>query len=229
MHVVPGVDDGAADINMSLEMLRMAYDQGIRCIFCTSHNGYSMNDQLNYLKSFELLKARAQTFFPDMKLLPGCELLCEMDNIEDILNGLSHGIYLSLNNTQYVLTEFYTDTDRDEVTFVTKALLSAGWIPIIAHAERYPNLSHDNTIEELIKVGCKIQINLFSLQNERNPLIQTQARYLLKKQLVHFVGSDAHRITHRPPIIHDGIEYILTHSSTEYAAQILKKNARKIM
>lgn len=229
MHIVPHVDDGARDLNMSLEMLRMAYDQGVRSIFCTSHSGYSFRDQQNYLQNFELLKTHAQPLFPDLLLFPGCELLCESDEKDHILERLHTKIYSSMNNTRFVLTEYYTDTDENEVFDVTDALLSAGWNPIIAHAERYPNLFHGRTISKLIDMGCRLQINLFSLNNEMSSQSQNNARYLLENHLVHFVGSDAHRTTHRPPAVSNGVEYILSNCSREYTAQILYENAENLL
>ena len=105
MHIVPGVDDGSLNMSMSLDMLEIAYEQGVRDVFCTSHNVYSEDEITRYKSQFMMLQMMAKSRFKDLKLHMGCELLCAGEYIEDILYGLEIGVFLPLGNSKYVLTE----------------------------------------------------------------------------------------------------------------------------
>lgn len=229
MHVVPKVDDGAVDMTMALDMLQMAYDQGARDIFCTSHNAYDSNEINRYRSQLTMLRVMAKSKFPDLVLHAGCELLCSGNYVDDILHGLESGIYLPLGNSKYVLTEFYTDTTPTEAKKIVSKMIEAGWNPILAHAERYPNLFDGRTIQDLVAFGAKIQINLYSLKEERRADTKERARYLVTNQLAHFVGSDAHRSTHRPPKYDGGVRFLYDNCDQDYADAICYKNASDLL
>ena len=228
MHVVPKVDDGAADMAMALNMLQMAYEQGARDIFCTSHSDYVADDINRYQSQLTTLRMCAVTKYPDLTLHAGCELLSAKEYVDDILLGVKNGIYLPLGNSKYVLTELYTDATPDEAKVIVSSLVSAGWIPILAHVERYPNLFDEQTIPDLIGMGAKIQINLYSLEEERKNEVKERARYLVLNRYAHFVGSDAHQSNHRPPKYNSGCQYIYANCDTDYAEAICYKNAQAL-
>ena len=229
MHVVPGVDDGSFDMRMSLVMLELAYEQGVREIFCTSHNVYSEEEITRYKSQFMMLQMMAKSHFPDMKLHMGCELLCAGEYIDDILYGLEIGVFLPLGNSKCVLTELYPDVTPEEAKVVVEALVAAGWKPILAHTERYPALFEGSTLQELINLGAKIQVNLYSLAEENKDDIKERARHLVDKRLAHFVGSDAHRINYRSPKYESGVRYIEEHCGKEYLEAVCYKNAESLI
>ena len=229
IHIVPNVDDGAANLAMSLEMLKMAYNQGVRNIFCTSHNVYDEEEIKRYKSQFLTLQMCAKSKYSDLKLFMGCELLCAGEYISDIIYGLDIGVFLPLGNTKYVLTELYPDVTPQEAERIVLDLTKAGWIPIIAHVERYPSLFKDNTIQCLKFYGAFIQVNLYSLSEESNTELKQRARYLLNNKLVDFIGSDAHRSNHRPPNYKSGIDYIYLNCEKDYADNISYKNAKKML
>jgi protein-tyrosine phosphatase len=225
MHIVPKIDDGATSLEMSLDMLKMAYEQGVRNIFCTSHNGYSIEKTEKYKAQFMMLQMCAKMQFSDLNLHMGCELLCDGECMDAILFGLETGVFLSLCNTKYVLTELYSDVTPDEAEKVVANLTGAGWLPILAHFERYPDLFCGNCIEKLIESGAKIQVNLYSLQEESMSEIKNRARYLIENELAHFVGSDSHQLNHRPPKYENGIKYLYENCEKEYFEKLCFKNA----
>ncbi len=228
MHIVPGVDDGSLNMSMSLDMLEIAYEQGVRDIFCTSHNVYSEEEIARYKSQFMMLQIMVKSRFPELKLHMGCELLCAGEYIDDILYGLEIGVFIPLGNSKYVLTELYQDTTPEEATVVVNALLAAGWKPILAHTERYPALFDGTTLQELIDLGAKIQVNLYSLVGENKDDIRERARCLVDNRLAHFVGSDAHRINDRSPKYESGIRYIEEHCGKEYLEAVCYRNAAVI-
>ena len=229
MHVVPGVDDGSFDMRMSLVMLEIAYEQGVRDVFCTSHNVYSEEEITRYKSQFMMLQMMAKSRLPDLKLHMGCELLCAGEYIDDILYGLEIGVFLPLGNSKCVLTELYPDVTPEEAKAVVEALVAAGWKPILAHTERYPALFEGSIFQELINLGVKIQVNLYSLVEENKDDIKKRARYLIDNRLAHFIGSDAHRINYRSPKYESGVRYIDEHCGKEYLEAVCYKNAESLI
>lgn len=228
MHVVPNYDDGAKSLEEAIKMLRLSSEQGVADIFCTSHNGYTIEDGEKYQKNFALLKERVLLENLNVRLHKGCEILSAEDYIEDILYGIEIGVFSTLGETKYVLIELYPDSKPSEATSIVKKVIDKGYIPIIAHMERNYNLS-EMMIELMVKIGALIQVNVFSFVEEKNLLLQERARNLLKRKLIHFIGSDAHGIDHRPPRIISGVEYILDNVDKEYALEILSENANKLL
>ena len=210
---------------MSLDILELAYEQGVRDIFCTSHNVYSEGKITKYKSQFMMLQMMARARFADLNLHMGCELLCAGEYIDDILYGLEIGVFLPLGNSKCVLTELYPDVTPKEAKTVVKAMVAAGWKPILAHAERYPALFDGTTLLELVDLGAKIQVNLYSLVEETNDDIRERARHLADNCLAHFVGSDAHRINYRSPKYESGVRYIEEHCGNEYLEEVCYKNA----
>ena len=166
----------------------------------------------------------AKTEYPDINLYTGCEVLCAEYDMSEIIKELSNGDVLPLADTKYVLTELYTDTTPCEAETVISALIENGWKPVLAHVERYPALFDDNTIGRLVSMGAKIQVNAYSLEEENNPDIKSRARYLVNSRYAAFIGSDAHRSNHRPPVYESGVKYIFDNCDKEYAEAITYKN-----
>ena len=89
MHLIPGVDDGAADLNMAQVMLIRAREQGIRCIFATPHSSaFDYYGPDTVAARFRQLQAVAARYFPEIALFPGCEVFCEKDRMPEIVGAL---------------------------------------------------------------------------------------------------------------------------------------------
>ena len=226
-HIVYGVDDGAKNLSMSIEMLRSAYRQGVRNIVCTPH---SDGDVVKYHKNIEDLRWKTKVEGININLYSGCEIYCDDCNINEVIAELNSGILPTINNTKYVLIEFYPYADTKEIINCVKLLHENNYKTIIAHVERYFNLTNDNVcLARLKEHGCLFQINAYSIFDERNDQIRTFAQKLLKEKCVTFLGSDAHRTNHRPYMIANGIEYIYKICDEEYADNICYRNANKIL
>lgn len=226
-HIIYGIDDGARNLNMSIEMLRNAYEQGVRNIICTPH---SYGDIKQYHKSIKILQEQIKMENIDINLYSGCEIYCDDCNINRVIVELNNGVIPTINNTKYVLVEFYPYADAKEIVDCVRLLRKNNYKIIIAHIERYSNLSEDDRWLLLLrKYGCLFQINAYSLFDERNIQIKAFAQKLLKEKYVTFLGSDAHRTNHRPYMIKNGIEYIYQNCDKEYADDICYKNAENLL
>ena len=107
-------------------------------------------------------------------------------------------------------------------------IAAAGYVPIVAHAERYKH-STVSGIKALKALGAMIQINFYSIVNEQKAHTRETANALLAEKLVDFIGSDAHRLDHRPPVIRDGIDALPARYSKDYVWKIAIENPRKIL
>ena len=227
MHVVPGIDDGSRSIEESLQMLKLAAEQGVTDVFCTSHNGYCQEDGERYLAAFLRLQDAVNQAKINVQIHKGCEILCAGEYIDDIIYGLDIEAFSTLGNSKYVLAELYSDTKPSEALAIIKKFTDNGYKPIIAHMERNYNITN-LMVRLLIQSGALIQVNVFSFVDEADDEIRERARELLRNKYVHFIGSDAHCIDHRPPKISGGIQYILDNVDEEYAAKILRENAKQL-
>ena len=130
-HILPGVDDGSENWNESIEMLRMAYEQGIRTIIATPH--YHQGQDIERLKETTgILRQEAQKLDPEYGIFLGQEL---MDS-EGILDELRKGRALTMAGSRYVLIEFLPNVSYSRLYQRLRQLQGAGYIPILAHAER---------------------------------------------------------------------------------------------
>lgn len=134
-----------------------------------------------------------------------------------------------MNKTRYVLAEFTPFVFPQEAVAMAEALVKEGWIPILAHVERYPNLFDGETINRLLALGCLLQVNAYSFVEESKETTKGFARQLLAEQKISFLGSDAHRLHQRPPSVASGIEYVKEHCEHTYAEALLGGNAKRLL
>lgn len=226
-HVIPGIDDGATNFDMSMSLIRMAHRQGVKSIVCTSHDRYNVK---KYLKSMKALQDKIDKENLGVNLYSGCEVYCTSDDMDNIIVCLNKKSIPTINNTEYVLVEFSPYVYISEMIYCLKYLLDCGYIPVIAHAERYHAL-HGTTqwINILRRIGCLFQVNAYSFVDKGNKKIKEFARLLLKGKYISFIGSDAHRTNHRPYAIKNGVDYIYANCDVEYAKDICYRNAKNIL
>ena len=228
MHIIPGVDDGSRDLQMSEDMLEIACSEGIYDIVATPHsNAFKNSGRVwdHYAELKEFMKKRGSL----VTLALGCEVLFTADNLTDTVESLKSGRLPTLNATNYVLTEFLPSAEKPFIQRVVQTLREAGFIPVVAHTERYQDMCCEMSFaEEIHKAAC-IQINAYSLEEEKDEGIKRSARMLLHHKLVDFVGSDAHRATHRAPNVRTGILYVQNTCDRTYARAVLWDNAKRLL
>lgn len=226
MHLIPGVDDGAQSMGMALEMLKMAKEKGITHILCTPHSEVFRYSKEGGKIIFRRLADAAKRDFPEMKLYLGCEVFCEADRMDDVVEDIRSGRFPTMNGTQYVLLEFPMHVQFEDAVSCVKAVAEAGYKPVIAHAERYRYLRGSmELIEQFRKMGALIQINAYSLEDEKEDSIKDWARQLVTECKADFLGTDAHRTWHRPPEAKNGLKWLYENVERGYADAIAWKNA----
>ncbi|MDD2375971.1 MAG: exopolysaccharide biosynthesis protein [Clostridia bacterium] len=190
-HVIPAIDDGCSNINEALDMMRMAVACGITKIIATPHfvkdvcENYK-SDILVYVNSLNNLLRISGI---NVSIVCGSEIMI----CPDIVDLLKSDKLCSLNNSRYVLIEFPMNVKIPNILKVINDVLVAGFIPIIAHPERY--LYIQKNIDEAIKYvesGALLQLNLSSVIGDYGDDAKVCAIKLLKHNLIHLWGSDTH-------------------------------------
>ncbi|MBQ9314247.1 MAG: hypothetical protein IJ220_04490 [Clostridia bacterium] len=188
-HIIYDVDDGSKSIEQSIRMIKAAKEVGFDEICFSPHymeDGYKTKRDI-LAQKVELIKEALKKENIDVKLNLGEEIFIfpELpDNLEKIV---------PLNDTRYILMELPLVEEVSYVEDVIYRLLSYGKIPIIAHPERYLVSSKDfSYVENLLQKGALLQININSLIGYYGKEAKEIATKLLKKNMVQFIGSDAH-------------------------------------
>jgi protein-tyrosine phosphatase len=224
------VDDGAEDMMMARMMLLRALEQNIYAVFCTPHS-----EAFRYSKDgariiFDRLKHNVESVYPDVKLYLGCEVYCEARIMDQVLEDLNTGRYPTMNNSKYVLMEFYGGVEQDNAMSCVEAMVNGGYTPIIAHVERYGVFRRDKTLaDEVLSMGALLQLNADSVLGKRGFALKRCCHRLLKQGKAHFIASDAHDRHRRPPALRECFEYVRKHYGEDYAWVLMRDNARALL
>ena len=227
-HILPATDDGAKDMAEAITMLKMAWDCGTRMVVLTPHYraAYKKIATSQIYETFHQLVAEAQQEVPGMELRLGREL----HNEQDLPDKLRTGEAIALAQTRYVLLEFSSVSLRSQIVRGVENVLYSGYVPIIAHVERYAAFREDkDLIDEVLNMGALIQVNAESVLGENGWGTRRYCHKLLRTQKVHFIASDAHQVDWRPPVLDKCWERISKKYGYHYAEQIFRQNAEKIL
>ncbi len=228
-HILPGADDGASNIQDTLEMVRMAADIGVTAMIATPHcnipGGYS-----NYLNEeykerfFRAAEAVQQAGIP-VQILPGAEVFATYD----LARLIHEGQILTLNGSRYLLIEFDFGEDPAFADDVLGQVADIGIRPVIAHAERYEFVQEiPQIVYEWKKKGYLIQINKGSVMGRFGYRAQLSAEWMLDEYLVSVIASDAHSPRRRTPYLLDAYGKLKRKYSRKYLQALFDENPRRI-
>ena len=227
-HILPALDDGARDMKKTREMLQIAYEEGIREIIATPH--FFASQKSASVEQIKETIVRVQEEMEDwgfsIKLYPGNEIYYR----SEVAELLEEGEIATLADSQYVLVEF---DPRTEYSYLRDGILkldSFGYIPILAHTERYECLFEKKERLQRVKDhGGLIQVNASSFQRGIFDEMGKRARYIMKNGFLDFVGTDAHSTGKRSPRIKETASYLYKKLGREKAEEILFKNSRAVI
>lgn len=193
-HLIPGIDDGSPTMDHSIAMLNKFAQLGYRKVVTTPHilGEVHPNTPEIILSGLEEVRKEIQNLAIDIEIEAAAEYYCD----ESLLPKIKAKNILSFGRN-FVLMEFGVLSPSQYEGQALFDLQVAGYVPVLAHFERYPYY-HGNfeKVEELRARNIKIQVNLGSLSGHYGPGVKKMAEELIKKGLVDFLGSDCHRMEH---------------------------------
>ena len=191
-HLLFGIDDGCKDINESISLLKEAEKQGVTELMITPHyieeSKYNCNNEEKQ-ELFDQLVEKAKEENINIKLYLGNEVFIN----DNFLKLLKKKEIKTLNNSKYVLLEFPFGNMLYNTKDIIYELVVAGYVPILAHPERYRIFQrHPDHIEEYLRMGVLLQGNYKSLFGKYGREAKKTLIYFLKKHQITFLGSDCH-------------------------------------
>ena len=194
-HIVYGVDDGSRNLDESIKMVELYKKAGFDQIIATSHYDKSRYtvDANEIKEKVSIINDEIEKRTLDFKVYPGHEIQVELDMIKKIKSG----DLLTLNNSRYVLCELSFVNKPTFLKDLFYNLELEGYVPIIAHVERYPYVENNiDWVEDFINMAALIQINYSSITSNYEI-----TRELLERNMVHIIGTDSHQSEWRNPDI----------------------------
>ena len=191
-HLMPSVDDGAKDLEETLAMFENAYTSGVTDIILTPHyikgTKYEINNEQKE-KITNILREALRRTDMDINIYYGNEVY--IDN--DLVNMIKDKKVATLANSRYVLVELPVNSMDNNAGNVFFNLRSNGYIPIIAHPERYVYFQkHPEKVMDYIKLGCLLQGDYMSLLGKYGKKAKKTLKILLKNGVIKFLSSDIH-------------------------------------
>jgi protein-tyrosine phosphatase len=224
-HTLSRIDDGAENSTMMKKMIDTAFADGIRTICFTPHfkiyEFRNEQDVVSYNKLIEQIFKIAIDYknqnYPDMQMYLGNEIMYH----NDFFDSLQSKNCRSLNNSSYVLVEFQPSVTSYDLRNSISRILRKGYIPLIAHIERYGTLVKNyDLLLELKSLGALFQVNARSITKIKFGKTSSFLRKVLKQNLIDVIATDAHDNSSFPQNLSKAYFYISKHFGDTYAKKL---------
>ena len=227
-HVLAGLDDGPCTTGDAVQMCRLAWQEGTRVIAATAHIAeqwpHVTPDRIR--TATKRLIAQLEKRDLPMTIYPSAEVRVQPD-----LDAIwSRGELLSMaDRGTYLLLELPTGVFLD-LREIVRRFGELGIRPILAHPERHPELLHDaGVIEELIRLGCLVQVSSSSITDPLRPEDSRALRRWVRRGIVHLIGSDGHSPDSRPPCMAKAYQQIALWAGAGAADRICSINGLAVL
>lgn len=233
-HFLPGIDDGAKNVNISLKMIAESTKKGVTHLLSTSHcYPYNNADIENFLyernESYKkLIEASAAIALPEIKLASEVHMTRDLTSFRSLDK-------LCIQGTNYILVEMPSSVWTEAAVDTIYKMTIMGFKPIIAHMERNFHQRND-LLESLYNLDVLIQVNAESFHISQ---LKKDLDNLFKRKLLHLIGTDMHNLDSRKPNIdtalraikkrygNECIEYIVSNSKSVWNGEIIKYSSMK--
>ncbi len=206
-HILPGIDDGAPDLETSLQMARIAVDDGITVTACTPHMmpGYYENTSEGVRAAVVALQAELDTAGIPLRLVTGADVHL----VPGLASGLRDGSKLTLADTRYFLFEPPHNTAPPRMAEAVFDCMAAGFHPLITHPERLRWIEdHYGLMVQLAQAGAWMQITAGSVTGRFGKRTQYWAERMLDEGIVHILATDAHNLRSRSPVLSEAVHAV---------------------
>lgn len=218
-HLLPGIDDGAKNIEDSIELISKMSSYGINNFITTPHVLGTVwpNSSDKILDTLDiLLEELEKRDMGHLKISAAAEYMmdeqfCELLKKRDLLTIKEDSLLVEMSYLNAPVNLF-------EILFDIQL---AGYRPILAHPERY-NFYHNNfdDYQKLKNAGCRFQMNMLSLTGYYGESVKKTAEKLIKQNMIDFVGSDTHHHRHL-----NAMQNLGNKKTLELIKPLLKNNA----
>ena len=194
-HILPGIDDGSRNLEMSVELVRGMKDLGYRKLIATPHVMWDVykNSSDIILHKLADLKEKLKQESVEMELEAAAEYFLD----DHVVGLVKNNIPLLTIGNKRVLVEFSLANPSLELKDIIFQLQMQSYQPIIAHPERYLYLDrHREFYDEMKDMGCLFQLNALSLIGSYGKTVQELGLYLVKKGYYDLIGTDLHHARH---------------------------------
>lgn len=194
-HLLPGIDDGAENIEQSLELIRGMRELGYKKLITTPHVMWDMykNSHDIIREKLKLVQQAVKEAGIDVEINAAAEYFLD-EHVEELLQNKEPLLNVSGN---MVLTEFSMAFPAYNIKDILFEMQMQGYQPIVAHPERYIYLERNKEFyTELKDIGCLFQLNLLSLGGHYGRSVNELAQYLLKNGFYNLIGTDLHHGGH---------------------------------
>lgn len=227
-HLLPGIDDGAPDLETSLEMARIAVADGITTMACTPHiyPGLYENNGPDILRRVAALQAELQDAGIPLTLVAGCDAHLTPTMVAE----LNSGHIPTLAGSRYFLFEPPHHVAPPRLEQSVLATLDAGYMPIITHPERLSWIeSHYDTMKGLARAGAWMQLTAGSITGRFGKRAQYWSERMLDEGLVHLVATDAHNLRNRKPLMADAVSMVAARLGDPAARDMVVTRPRMVL
>ncbi|RYF23467.1 MAG: histidinol phosphatase [Flavobacteriales bacterium] len=190
-HLLPGIDDGAPNMETSIHLIEQLHALGLKKFICTPHIFHELypNTPETILPQLALVKQELARKKVAVQLETAAEYM--VDENFKVAEGL-----MCLPN-KYLLIEMSYLNETPNIEKIIFDLQINGYKIILAHPERY-NFYHNNHAKyhRFKEMGCLLQLNLLSIVGYYGKAVESQANYMLKNNLYALAGTDLHHEQH---------------------------------
>jgi protein-tyrosine phosphatase len=228
-HLLAGLDDGPKTPAEAIAMCRLAREQGVRHSVALAHQNHDYPDNTpdRIREAFKRLTADlAGAGLDDYSVYPCAEVMVRPDladiwDRQEFMTVSDGGLYVLLEMPHGLCVE---------LAWLIERLVTKGVRPILAHAERSPELLHDpEAVEKLIAAGCLIQISSLGVTDPGSGANHRAIKDWVRRGIAHVLGSDGHSPKRRPPDLYDAYERLRRWAGSDVAEKIASTNGLAVL
>lgn len=229
-HIIFGIDDGSRNLKESINIIKKAVENGYTDLIVTPHyrvtQNYTCNNKRKQ-KKFDELKQVVEEENIKVNLYLGNEITLD----DDFFYYLRTNQITSLNNSRYMLLELPFFDKLEGLDELFDELKRLKLVPVIAHPERYEKYRNLEELEKWINKGILFQGNISSLYGKYGTEAKNFIEEMLKRHMIHFMGSDIH---HEDQSSYDRINKTIEKlaeltGSKEMAMELVDSNIEKVI
>ncbi len=229
-HMLPAVDDGAKNNEVALSMLKEAVNQGVEHLVLTPHlyEADIIKGTGDWKRKIEEGKRTVLELIDEHSLPVKVTVAAEV-RYQEMLPIILEELEVLIGG-KYLLLEFAFHSVPNNLERIIYEITRQGITPIIAHPERIkPWQREPQKLEELVNMGCPLQMDIGSFLGTLGPNTEKLANFLFDRDAVHLVGSDSHNLESRALYTKPGYDWLSDRYGVEYADLLLKTNPGKIL